>query len=355
MRLTFIFIISTFFSHAWAQTPIQVEAMYPTQVEQNHSIQLSGTVRSKQHAQLASLESGRVEGLAFEIGDLVKAGQVLLTLEHQLAELQVSGAAAAMKSAALNLKEAQRLYDEVQRLSDQKVVAKTLIAERAALLANAEAELARVTASHKLQQERLHRHQLKAPFTGVIAKRNVDVGEWVTPQSPVMTLVSQDDLRVAIEIPQQHIQQLQQAESIQAKVTANAMGINPFTSTLSRWVPVSDVNTRTFTAQIDIPIGGKGEWIPGLSATVELTFPGQAQSAIVLPQSAIKRHPDGNSSVFVVENNRAKRVVTSFTPMAGGLVSIQGLSANQAYITKGVEVLKDGSLIETQITQDKRP
>ncbi len=340
---------------AWSQTPIQVEAMYPELVEQSHTLQLSGSVQAKQNAQLATLESGRVESLAFEVGDVVEQGQVLLTLEHHLAELQLAGAAAELEAADLNRQEAKRLYDEVQRLSAQKVVAKTLIAERAALLARAEAELARVKANHSVQKERLNRHRLKAPFAGVIAERHVDVGEWVTPQNPVLTLVAQSDLRLTVEVPQQHYHTLINATDVQVKLIPDAVGNEPVLTRLSRLVPVSNFQTRTFTAQMDLPEGVSGHWIQGMSATAEMTIPGSSNASIVLPQSAIKRHPDGNSSVFVVENNRAKRVVTSFTPMAGGLVSIQGLSAKQAYITKGVEVLKDGSLVEAQIIQDKRP
>lgn len=340
---------------AQGQEPIQVDVMYPQPVQQSQTIRLPGTIQAKQHAQLATLEAGRVEHLAVEVGEVVTEGQTLLSLEHQLAELQVTGAAAEVKAAELNLKEAQRLYEEVQRLSAQKVVAKTLIAERAALLANAEVELARVKANFSVQQERLNRHRLKAPFAGVVAERNVDVGEWVTPQSPVLTLVGQSDLRLAIEIPQQHFHTLQNAQSVPVRVIPDTTEMVPIVTSLTRLVPVSDFQTRTFSAQIDLPAGASVDWVPGMSATAELTFPNSKQSAILLPQSAVKRHPDGNSSVFVVENNRAKRLVTRITPMPDQQVAIFGLSANQAFIVKGVELLQEGALVSINVVQGKQP
>jgi len=340
---------------AQAQDVVQVDVMYPQTLKQSQTIRLPGTIQARHHARLATLESGRVKELAVEVGDVVSAGQDLLSLEQDLAELQVAGAAAEVKTAQLNLSEAQRLYDEVQRLSAQQVVAKTLIAERAALLANAETELARVRASHSLQQERLDRHNLQAPFSGVIAERTVDVGEWVTPQTPVLTLVAQTDLRLSIEVPQQHFHTLSDTSAVQVRVVPDAAGVSPVLASLSRLVPVSNVQTRTFTAQIDLPDDQANGLIPGMSATAELTFPGNTQNAIILPMSAIKRHPDGNSSVFVVENNRAKRLVTGFTPLADNQVAIYGLPADQAYIIKGVEMLKEGAEVSMNEVRDQRP
>lgn len=344
-----------FIQKTQAQEPIQVDVIYPQQVQQSQSIRLPGTIQAKQHAQLASLEAGRVVSLAVEVGELVDEGQILLSLEHQLAELEVAGAAAEVKVAELNLNEARRLHDEVKRLSAQQVVAKTLIAERAALLATAEVELARVKANHSIQKELLSRHDLKAPFAGVVAARNVDVGEWVTPQNSVLTLVAQSDLRLAIAIPQQYYQSVQDNTAVKVTVIPDAAGINPFTANLSRLVPVSDAQTRTLAAQIDLPDELTHALVPGMSATAELTFPGTAQAAIILPNSAIKRHPDGNSSVFVVENNQAKRIVTSFSPMPGNQVAIYGLSADLAYIVKGVELLKEGTEVSMNVIQGKQP
>lgn len=345
------FAVTTF--NAFAQAPILVEVVYPELLEQSQTLELTGSVEARHHAQLATLVSGRVEELNVEVGDVVTLGQRLLTLDNQLAQLELSGAAASAKAAELNLKEAQRLYDEVQRLSAQKVVAKTLIAERAALLSKAEADLEHVKANHSLQKERLNRHVLKAPFAGVVAERNVDVGEWVNPQTAVMTLVAQNDLRLTIEIPQHHFASLQNNEEVQVKVIVDARNDSPIMATLSRLVPVSNTQTRTFLAQIDLPADRK-DLIPGMSATAELTFPNSKQTGILLPKSAIKQHPDGKSSVFIVENNRAKRLVTTFKTMPNNQVALYGLSVKHAYITKGVEVLRDGTAVSVNVVKGKK-
>lgn len=345
-----LFIVCAFANIAIAQTSqdaINVDVIYPQQIENSQTIVLTGTVEAKQHAQLGPLEAGRVATLNVEIGDTVTLGQQLLTLDSQLAELEVLGALAEVKAADVNLKEAQRLYKEAQKLSEQKVVAKTLIAERAALVASAKAQLARANATLSLQQERLNRHSLKAPFDGVIAQRNVDVGEWITQQTRVFVLVAQNDLRLSVAIPQQYYNQLIMQPGIEVQVTPDFAGSQPFAATLSRFVPISDRATRTLAAQIDLP--SNSSLVAGMSARAEIDIPNTSQSSIILPRAAVKQHPDGGSSVFIAENGVAKRLVIEYTAMPNNKVIINNQPADKAYIISGVELLQEGTAIMAKV------
>ena len=254
------------FSSAMAQTaqePMPVDAIYANQVENFQKIVLTGSVEAKQQSQLGPLEAGRVEILNFEIGDTVSLGQPLLTLNNQLAKLEVLQALAEVKVVEVNVEESERLYKEAQKLSEQKMVAKTLTAERSAMVSSAKAQLAKANADLNLQKERLNRHVLKAPFDGVVTQRNADVGEWITQQSHVLTLVAQNDLRLSIEIPQQYYYQLSGSNEVVVSVTPDFKSSQSFSVTLSRIVPVSNNTTRTFLAQIDIP--SNFGLVPGLS------------------------------------------------------------------------------------------
>ena len=328
---------------------IQVDVIYPQQIESNQTLVLTGTVEAKQQALLAPLESGRVATLHVEIGDVVTTGQDLLSLDNKLALLEVQGASADVNVAEVNLKEAKRLYQEAQRLSEQNVVAKTLMTERAAAVASSEAQLARIKVNLSLQQERLNRHRLQAPFDGVITQRNVDVGEWVTPQTGVLNLVAQNDLRLAIEIPQQNYNQLRNQANAVIKVLPDAPSSQAFDATLSRLVPISNAVTRTLLAQVDLP--SNTDLVSGMSARAEITLPNTQQTAITLPRSAIKLHPDGGSSVFVAEQGIAKRVVTDFTVLPNGQVTINQQPADKAYIITGVELLQDGAPITVNVVK----
>ena len=345
------------FSSAMAQTaqePMPVDAIYANQVENFQKIVLTGSVEAKQQSQLGPLEAGRVEILNFEIGDTVSLGQPLLTLNNQLAKLEVLQALAEVKVVEVNVEESERLYKEAQKLSEQKMVAKTLTAERSAMVSSAKAQLAKANADLNLQKERLNRHVLKAPFDGVVTQRNADVGEWITQQSHVLTLVAQNDLRLSIEIPQQYYYQLSGSNEVVVSVTPDFKSSQSFSVTLSRIVPVSNNTTRTFLAQIDIR--SNFGLVPGMSAKAEISVPNSQQSKIVLPRSAIKQHPDGGSSIFIAVNNRAKRILVNYTIIGDDRVAIDDQSTNQistkvTYIISGVELLQDGMPIKVNLIE----
>ena len=329
------------------QTPINVDVFYPNQTQSNLTIILTGTVEAKQRAQLAPLEAGRVKQLEVEIGDIVTTGQTLLSLDSKLAELEVQAAKASLMATQVNLNEANRLYQEVLMLSKQQLVAQTLISERAALLANSEAQLANVQATLSLRQELLNRHTLQAPFAGVIAQRNVDLGEWITQQTPVLTLVAQDDLRLTISIPQQYYSRLAKQLNVSVKVVPDSVDAASFSAVLNRFIPVSDPVTRTFMAQIDLP--KESNLVAGMSARAQISLPNTSQNTFMLPRSAIKQHPDGGSSVFIVKNGMAKRIITSYVQMSGNLVEISDHPVDLPYIVTGVELLKDGTPVTANI------
>lgn len=329
------------------QTPINVDVFYPNQTQSNLTIILTGTVEAKQRAQLAPLDAGRVKQLEVEIGDIVTTGQTLLSLDSKLAELEVQAAKASLMATQVNLNEANRLYQEVLMLSKQQLVAQTLISERAALLANSEAQLANAQATLSLRQELLNRHTLQAPFAGVIAQRNVDLGEWITQQTPVLTLVAQDDLRLTISIPQQYYSRLAKQLNVSVKVVPDSVDAASFSAVLNRFIPVSDPVTRTFMAQIDLP--KESNLVAGMSARAQISLPNTNQNTFMLPRSAIKQHPDGGSSVFIVKNGMAKRIITSYVQMSGNLVEISDHPVDLPYIVTGVELLKDGTPVTANI------
>lgn len=324
-----------------AQDAINVDVIFPSETQTKQTLVLTGSVEAKQYAQIAALEAGRVERIEVEIGDVVEAGQTLLSLDSRLAQLEVEGAKANLNAAKVNLAEAKRLYQEVLKLSEQQVVAQTLIAERAALLANAEAQLASSQANLSLREELLNRHTLTAPFSGVIAQRNVDTGEWVTQQSTVFDLVAQDDLRLNIAIPQEYYSLLLQQAKAELRVKPDVISAQAFNAKLSRFVPVSNSATRTFMAQVDLP--KDSNLVVGMSARAELTIPNTQRSSITLPRSAVKQHPDGGSSVFIVEDGKAKRVITPITVTTNNMVTINNQPFDKAYIISAVELLRDGT------------
>ena len=319
----------------------EVEVIYPDQKSVKQKLILTGTVMAKQDAHLASLEAGLVKTLLVDAGDHVSKGQTLLTLDNTLATIQLEQAQAIKLSAQIQYQEAQRLHDEVLDLAKKQVVAITLLAERKANRANNQALLARATAELALQQEVVNRHVLTAPFSGIIAERNVDIGEWVGQQNQLLQLVSDNNLRLLIDIPQEHVRTIQNQQTNKVTVTSDIDNNQTYLLNLSQLVAVSNPLSRTVPARIDLP--QNSAFMPGMSARAQFLLPQQEARQVLLPKSALKRHPDGSYSVFTVFDNKVKRHSIKILQHLGEQVSVQGVPEKSAIIVSGNELLTEGT------------
>ena len=320
-----------------------VIVIYPHQKSVNQKLILTGTVMAKQDAYLASLEEGLVKTLLVDAGDHVTKGQILLTLDNTLATIQLEQAQAIRLSAKIQYQEAQRLHDEVVELAKKQVVAKTLSAERKANRAHNQALLSRASAELALQQEVVNRHVLTAPFSGIIAERNVDIGEWVNQQSQLLQLVSDNDLRLLIDIPQEYIRTIQNQKDSKATVTSDIDNSHSYQLALTQLVAVSNPLSRTVPARIDLP--RNSAFIPGMSARAQFLLPQQGARQVILPKSALKRHPDGSYSVFSVIDSKVKRHSIKILQHLGEQVSVQGIPNKSAVIVSSNELLTDGTSV----------
>ncbi|KGJ95562.1 efflux transporter, RND family, MFP subunit [Colwellia psychrerythraea] len=333
-------------SNTLAKT-VDVDVTLPKASQSQNVLVLTGTVEAEQHAQLAPLQSGVVEALFVEAGDKVNKGQKLLTLDAKLAELSLKQFKASVAAAKLEKLEAERLYQEMVSLSQKQLVAETLKAERQSAVEIAIAEYNRVSALLAEQKEIVDRHTLYAPFFGVVAKRNINLGEWVTPQMSVFTLVEQDKLRLNIAIPQEYFAQLHDKEDISVNVVPDFVQNKAIEAKLDRLVAVALGNSRTLTGLVNLPEGSS--LVAGMSARAEIQLPANGQHIVWLPKTAIKQHPDGGKSVFTVDDNMAKRILIKVVEEQGALVAITGVSEAQSIIISGIELLKTGDKVNAKL------
>ncbi|WP_068545687.1 efflux RND transporter periplasmic adaptor subunit [Thalassotalea crassostreae] len=331
----------------YAENNAVVDVVYPQFSQSNKVLSLSGTVEAKQNSRLAPLQSGVVASLLVDAGDVVNKGQKLIVLDDKLARINVDQARAAVQATQATMKEAQRLLDEVVELSDKNVIEKTLVGERQSVLAIAKARFAGAKAELAHRQEELARHSLFAPFSGVISNRNIDLGEWVTQQTTVLTLVGDQQLRVNVSVPQEYYGAISAAKSkskdIDVLVIPDFSHIKPIKAKVSRVVAVADNTSRALTAWVDIE--ANAGLVVGMSTKVQLTLPSSSTDVVWLPKSAIKYHPDGGRSIFIVDNGVAKNVVISVVELQGDNVAVTGISTEFPVIVSGVPVLTVGSKV----------
>lgn len=223
---------------------------------------------------------GKVAQVHVDVGSVVKAGQVLVTLDNQdlldrvsQAEAGVAMAKAAVRAAEAGLTTAQAAYEVAEanyergkHLLDQQAIPTAVFEgeyelkykqakEQAELGAPAQLELARAKLDQARANLRLARTAyddsfIKAPFNGVVIARNVNPGEMASNIAPVVSLVNLDKVVVMATVSEDHINGLKQGQQVQVKVPA--VSEKPFIGVIINISPAADPITKAFPIKVQI-------------------------------------------------------------------------------------------------------
>jgi RND family efflux transporter MFP subunit len=306
----------------------------------NEQLNLTGTAVARRISRLSPKVDALVAEVLVDDGDAVQTGQVLLRLDAVIANMELNSAAAALEEAKAQLKDARRRRDESAELAGQNLVAESVyagaIAEveiRAAAVKRLEADLAR-------QREIVARHMVTAPFAGVIAQKQVEVGQWVQRGTPVLELVEIDVLRIEVPVPQAYFQRVQVGTPVKVRFDARPGRVQD--AAVSFRIPVSDPAARTFPVRIELD-NRSGQQAPGMSARVAfLLGDGGSQVVLQLPRDALVRQRDGTHLVWIVNESGSGWVATAVTVLPGRNVGDRVEVTNEI-ITNGARVVVRGN------------
>lgn len=327
-----------------ASAPVVVAETLHRQVIEE--VPISGTVTSPRVARLSPEVSGLVAEVGVVEGRHVERGAVLLRLDATLAEIELEAAEAATEQAREELSDARRRLKDTQRLVKSRGIAET---EYEARRSEVRADSARVNlreAEQRRQHERLRRHHLLAPFAGVISRKLTEAGEWVTPGDEVIELIADRGLRVEFQVPQAYYPRID--GRVMVKVRVDALTDQEILAPIGEIVPVSDPTARTFLVRV-YPDAAGLPLTPGMSASgsLRLTHPGRR---VVVSRDAVLRHPDGRTTVWIVELNDGDATVSERNVQTGlafdGLITIRdGLEAGSTVVVEGNEALQHGQAV----------
>jgi len=309
-------------------------------------IPLTGTVTARDHASLSSRVSGLVSAVHVTAGDRVDKGALLLSLDPTLEKLGLMEAKAASAEAQAILDEARRRRDEARRLGPSKGVAESDIRAAEAELKIARAKLERLHSAERYKDELVARHDVYAPFTGVVARRLAEEGEWVNTGTPVMEIVGTKNLRLDLRVPQEHYPYINTATRVSVRL--DAMPSQKIDGHIIAKVPLSDSSSRTFLLRVQLSDNKQGV-TPGMSAQARLRIPGE-ERVLTVPRDAILRDAYGASRVWALKDVDGAPVATQHTVQVGrsfdGNTELRtGLEPGARVVVRGNETLREGQAV----------
>lgn len=328
-----------------AATPVIVTQAELTDVVED--VPVTGTVTSPRVASLSTEVAGLVQAILVDSGDHVRAGDTVVEIDRALARLRLDAARAATEQAREELADARRRLDDAERLVESRGIPQTEIFSRRSEVRADGATLRLREAEQALEQQRLARHTLKAPFDGVISRKLVEAGEWIAPGDEVVELVADAGLRVELRIPQAFFPRID--ETARVDLRFDALPDRPVAMRLGEVVPVSDPTARTFILRA-YPEADNLPLTPGMSASGTLRL-ATSRRGLTLTRDALLRHPDGRTTVWVIDEDGGdgtsvvERRVETGLAFDGRVVIEEGVTADMRVVVEGNESLRQGQAV----------
>ncbi|RLQ23552.1 efflux RND transporter periplasmic adaptor subunit [Seongchinamella sediminis] len=300
-------------------------------------VRLPGTVISTQDAVIAAEISGRLTWVA-QVGDHVETGDVLARIDDHLLQLQLRNDQAQIARLEADIQYNRRQIDRLQKLALQNNMARAELDEvesRLEMLLQeqriAEVELDRTRYD-------LQRAQVKAPFPGVIANRELYSGEYTTPGAGLVRLVDTRQVEISVNAPLKVARYNRPGSEVEvAGHGATAV------SAIRGMVPVGDERSRMMELRLSVE---PGQWMIGEAVTVAL--PDNAASpALSIPRDALVLR-ENNVFVYTVSaDNKAVKVPVKTLAGRGSRIAIEGdLAAGDAVVVRGAERLREGQALK---------
>jgi membrane fusion protein (multidrug efflux system) len=306
-----------------------------------------GTVAAVRGVTVSADLPGVVDQIAFDSGQAIREGDVIAVLDTRQERAQLAAAEAQRDLARVS-------FDRIQGLLDERVVSRAEFDRATADERQAKARVGEISAA-------IERKTIRAPFSGVLGLRHVNLGQYLSAGDPLVTLQSLNPIYVNFGVPQQAMAQVRAGRAVRVATDGRAGAADAaIRGRITAIDSVVDESTRNIQAQATLP-NADGRLRPGMFVHTEVVV-GAASAVISLPASAISYAPYGDS-VFVVSDLKApggrtyRGVRQQFVKLGAArgdqIAVISGVKAGDEVVTSGVFKLRNGAAVH--INNNVRP
>lgn len=292
-----------------------------------------GTLVATQGVAVTNEVAGQVREIRFRSGGRTKQGEVLIALDDEVDRATLDGLIAERTLAEIQFKRAKELYKQNQAVPEASVD-------------EAQAKLDSAIAQVAAEKAMISKKAVRAPFTGLLGIRQVNVGQYLAPGSPVVQLESLDPIYADFSLPERNFARLGVGQAVEVKV--QPYGGEVFRGRIVALNPGVDTATRTVRVRAELK-NPDGRLRPGMFAEVRLTLP-EPREVVVIPDMAVTYQPYGDS-VFVVAQKDGgavaeRRPIETGETRAGDVEVVKGLKAGETIVRAGHVKLRNGQAVK---------
>jgi membrane fusion protein, multidrug efflux system len=301
------------------------------------STSVIGTLEAVQGVLVAADLPGTVAKINFDSGKAVHEGDVLVELDTRQERAQLAALEAQRELSRLN-------YQRMQQLANEGVISRQDYDKSTAEQKQSDANVDEIKAT-------IARKTIRAPFTGVLGIRKVNVGQYLAAGNPIVQLQALNPIYVNVGIPQQSAGLVKVGRTLH--ITSDELGKQTFEGRVTAVDSVVDQTTRNIQVQATLA-NPQGKLRPGMFVQVDLSL-GGSRSVVTLPASAIAYAPYGNSVYVVTDMKNPKGesyrgVRQQFVKVDGSrgdqVAIVSGLNPGDEVVSSGVFKLRNGSAVQ---------
>lgn len=310
-----------------AEEAIPVEAVPVARRPVAASYAGTAPLEARAESQVVAKTSGVALQVMAEVGQQVRAGQVLVRLDSARAELQAAQSEAQLRKLEAN-------YNRSRQLASQQLLSANDLDQLKFDLENARAvnRMARLELSYA---------NVLAPISGVIAERSIKPGNFVQINTPIFRIVDTSRLEATLNVPERELATLKAGLPVQLSV--DALPGQVFQGRVDRVAPVVDSGSGTF--RVVCAFDGGGLLQPGMFGRLKIDYD-QRADALTIPRNALLEDND-DPAVFVVRDDKASRVPIKLGYYDGPWVEVRaGLKPGDRVVTAGKVALREGSKVQ---------
>lgn len=319
-----------------------VRVLIATASPMNVGAELAGEVRPRVETWVGFQVGGRITARRVELGQMVRRGDVLATLDAADFRLSAAAAAAQLSAAQVDRDQQRADFRRFEDLHRQGFISGAELERRKALLDAAEARYTQAAAQADVRGNQANYTVLRAPTAGVVSAVDAEVGQVVSAGQSVLRVAQTGEKEVVVAIPENRLEALRRIPEVRVTLWASAGELK---GRVREIAPIADSATRTYTARITL-VDPPPTVALGMTAAVifEAPLPGPV---ITLPLQALLRE-GGQTYVWRLDRDTmtVRRTAVELATVSGNdLVVGTGVQPGDVVVTAGVHLLREGQKV----------
>ncbi|WP_053425182.1 efflux RND transporter periplasmic adaptor subunit [Rheinheimera sp. KL1] len=325
MKLQVKILMTVFFCITNAYATDNSEFTKLSAIDYPRWVRLPVTVEATSASTVSAQTSGRIVELPFDVNDLVPQGAVIVKFSDSEQQAGLQQAKAALEEALSRQTEMEKEWLRAKEIREQGLISKSAFDQATANFDAAKARVAQATASVARANELLEQTSVKAPYSGIVQERFVELGELATPGKPLIRGLSLQHMRVSGQLPQQHVSSVQQADRAQIEL-ADGQLLN-FDNPKLTIAPEARDGGHSFLLRMVLPPDDymKYSLYPGSWQVLKVQV--AMEPVLILPKSAVF----WRGEMSAVWQKTPEGIVLQY-------VRVQDIENNQVQVLSGLDV-----------------